>query len=54
MADLGLVTRATIRRPSQAVSKNKFAQMFRNVYYLGKIEYQGVIYEGRHLSLIHI
>ncbi len=52
MADRGLVTRATIRRPSQAVSKNKFAQMFRNVYYLGKIEYQGVIYEGRHEAIV--
>ena len=52
MADRGLLTRATVRRPSQPVSKNKFAQMFRDVYYLGKIDFQGVIYDGRHEAIV--
>ena len=52
MADRGLLTRATARRPSQPVSKNKFAQMFRDVYYLGKIDFQGVIYDGRHEAIV--
>lgn len=52
MADRGLLTRATARWPSQPVSVNKLSQMLRDPYYLGKITYQGVLYDGRHDPIV--
>jgi site-specific DNA recombinase len=52
MADQGLLTRPTRRWPSQPVSVNKFSQMLRDPYYLGKIVYQGELFEGRHEAIV--
>jgi len=52
MADQGLMTRPTSRWPSQPVSANKFSQMFRDPYYLGKVRYRGELYDGRHEPLV--
>jgi site-specific DNA recombinase len=52
MADQGLLTRPTRRWPSQPVSVNKLSQMLRDPYYLGKITYQGELYDGRHQPIV--
>jgi len=46
------LTRPTRRWPSQPVSVNKFSQMLRDPYYLGKIVYQGELFEGRHEAIV--
>jgi site-specific DNA recombinase len=52
MEELGLRTRATGRWPSQPVSTSKLGAMLRDRYYLGKIEYEGIEYDGRHEPLV--
>lgn len=48
----GLVTRGTARRPVGPVSIEKLRLMLRHRYYLGKVEYEGQEYEGRHPALV--
>jgi site-specific DNA recombinase len=52
LADRGLRSRQTARRPSQPVSQSKIAQVLSNRYYLGLLTYKGEEYGGRHEPLV--
>ena len=52
MEALGLRTRGDARYPSGPVSRHKLGQMLRDRYYIGKVEYDGIEYDGRHKPLI--
>lgn len=52
MADQGLLTRASGRRPAQPVSLSKLHQMLHNPYYTGMVTYKGEIFPGRHEALV--
>ena len=52
MYDRGLRTRATVRRPEGPLHESNLHQILRDRYYLGKVNYQGEEYEGRHPALI--
>jgi site-specific DNA recombinase len=47
VTELGLRTRATGRWPSGPVSRSKLAKMLRDRYYIGKVTYDGIEYDGR-------
>ncbi|HLK16850.1 MAG TPA: recombinase family protein [Fimbriimonadaceae bacterium] len=48
----GLVSRATPKRPSKALTNSSFHEMLRNPYYIGIVDYRGVRYDGKHPPLI--
>ncbi len=52
LTPLGLVSRATPKRPSQPISNSAFHELLRNPYYVGIVEYRGVRYEGKHPPLV--
>lgn len=52
LADRGLLTRATARRPAGPVSESKIEQLLRDRYYLGEVRYKGELYPGRHERII--
>ena len=52
LTDRGLETRPGPKRAAKPVSLSKLATMLHNRYYLGKVSYRGVEYEGKHEPLI--
>ena len=48
----GLTTVATPQRPSKPVSKSGFFKLLRNPYYIGRIRYNGAVYDGNHLAIV--
>ena len=52
LAEDGLTSRATRRRPELPLSRSHVARMLSNRYYIGLVEYAGAIYDGRHEPLI--
>jgi site-specific DNA recombinase len=52
LEELGLRTRATARWPAGPVSKSRLGQMLRDRYYIGKLEYDGIEYNGMHEALV--
>lgn len=52
LADRGLETRPTARRPAGPVSTSKISSMLRDPYYVGDITYKGEKFEGRHPAII--
>lgn len=43
---------ATARRPARPISRGQLADVLRDRYYLGCVEYEGIEYPGRHEALI--
>jgi DNA invertase Pin-like site-specific DNA recombinase len=52
LTEEGLRLAATAKRPARAMSLSKFMLLLRNRYYLGKVTYRGVEYQGKHDALI--
>ena len=52
LTEAGLRMAATARRPSRPISLAQLAEVLRDRYYLGYIEYDGIEYPGRHEALI--
>ena len=52
LAARGLRTRQTAKKPSQPLHRSRIAKMLANPYYLGKVPYGGVIYDGRHDAIV--
>ena len=48
----GLRMQATARRPARPISLAQLADVLRDRYYLGYVEYEGIEYPGRHEALI--
>jgi site-specific DNA recombinase len=48
----GLVNRATPNRPGRALTRSQIHRMLSSRYYLGKVSWAGVEYDGRHQPLI--
>jgi site-specific DNA recombinase len=48
----GLRSRETAKRPPQPITRGALAKMLHNPYYIGKVRYRGMEYEGRHPRLI--
>lgn len=48
----GLTTVPTAKRPAKAISVSQLHRFLRNSYYIGKVNYNGVEYDGRHEPLI--
>jgi site-specific DNA recombinase len=48
----GLRMQATARRPARPISVAQLADVLRDRYYLGYVEYEGIEYPGRHEALI--
>src|SRR6266851_1963514 len=48
----GLRMQATARRPSRPISLAQLADVLRDRYYLGYVQYEGIEYPGRHEALI--
>lgn len=48
----GLTTRPSKRMPSRPLSKNTVNKMFSNIYYAGKFEWNGEIYQGQHSQMV--
>ena len=55
LADLtekGLTTKPTRRYPAQPIARSYLATILQNRYYLGKVRYRGVEYDGRHEPVV--
>jgi site-specific DNA recombinase len=52
MGERGLRSRPTRRYPARALKPKDFQTLLRNIYFLGKVPYDGKVYEGRHEPLI--
>lgn len=50
----GLTTVPTPQHPSKPVSKSGLFKMLHNPYYMGKIRYNGAVYDGNHTPLVDI
>ncbi len=48
----GMRNRATATRPGKPLSRSQVHRILTNPYYIGKLPFKGVIYEGRHPPLI--
>ena len=48
----GLLSRPTPKRPARPVTTSAFHNMLRNAYYIGVIEYRGVVSPGKHEPLV--
>ncbi len=52
LAERGLRTRPTAKKPEKPLSRSQLAALLQNPYYVGVVRYAGVEYEGRHEHLI--
>jgi site-specific DNA recombinase len=52
LAERGLRLPPTKTRPERAVNRSSLGRMLRNRYYIGKVTFKGVEYEGRHPKLV--
>ena len=52
LTQAGLRMQATARRPARPISVAQLADVLRDRYYLGYVEYEGIEYPGRHEALI--
>jgi len=52
LTERGLTTRPTPKRPAGKLSKSVLNGILKNPYYIGKVVFQGVQYEGNHPQLI--
>ena len=52
MADLGLTTRQTARKPESPVSASQLHRLLQDPYYVGYVKYQGQLYPGRHEPIV--
>lgn len=52
LAERGLRTRPTAKKPEKPLSRSQLAALLQNPYYVGVVRYAGVEYEGRHKHLI--
>lgn len=52
LAERGLKSRTTRKYVSKAISEAQVHRLLKNPYYLGKIIYHGVVYDGAHQPLI--
>lgn len=48
----GLTTPGPPKRPSRPIYANQLHKLFRNTYYKGDVQFQGVSYQGRHQALV--
>jgi site-specific DNA recombinase len=48
----GLTNRPTAKRPARPLHMSKLAKLLQNKYYIGKVVYRGVEYDGKHEPLI--
>ncbi len=48
----GLTNRPTAKRPGRPIHLSKLAEILRNRYYIGKVVYRGIEYDGKHEPLI--
>jgi site-specific DNA recombinase len=52
LTEAGLRMRATAKYPARPISVQQLADVLRDRYYLGYVEYDGIEYQGRHESLV--
>lgn len=48
----GLTTVGTPQRPPKPVSRSGFFKLLRNPYYIGRIRYNGAVYDGNHPPIV--
>ncbi len=48
----GLTNRPSAKRPARPIHLSKLAEILRNPYYIGKVIYRGVAYDGKHEPLV--
>lgn len=48
----GLTNRPTAKRPARPLKLSKLAEILRNPYYIGKVVYRGVEYQGKHEPIV--
>ena len=52
LTEAGLRMPATARRPARPISTAQLADLLRDRYYIGYVEYEGIEYPGRHEALV--
>ena len=52
LEERGLRSRETRKMPSKPLNQSQVHRIFQNVYYIGKLPYKGMVYDGAHEPLI--